>query len=57
MPPLALTDEQMDRLLAAASMLPISSRDAFLKVGRGQGRGRALPRHGRDRKRDCIRAE
>jgi hypothetical protein len=39
MPPLALTDEQMDRLLAAASMLPISSRDAFLKSVAGRVAG------------------
>jgi hypothetical protein len=29
--PLSLSDEQMDRLLAAAALLPVTSRDAFLK--------------------------
>ena len=39
MPPLALSDEMLDRVMAAASLLPISSRDAFLKSVAGRVAG------------------
>jgi hypothetical protein len=39
MPPLALTDEKMDRVLAAASLLPATSRDGFLKSVAGRVAG------------------
>jgi hypothetical protein len=39
MPPLSLTDQQMDRLMDAAAMLPVSSRDAFLKSVAGRVAG------------------
>jgi hypothetical protein len=39
MPPLALSDEQLDRVMAAASMLPVTSRDAFLKSVAGRVAG------------------
>lgn len=37
--PLALTDEQLDRVMAAATLLPASSRDAFLKSVAGRVAG------------------
>jgi hypothetical protein len=37
--PLALSDEQMDRLLTAASLLPVTSRDAFLNSVAGRVAG------------------
>lgn len=44
--PLALTDEQLDRVMAAASLLPITSRDAFLKSVAGKVSG--VPHLGMD---------
>lgn len=35
-PPLSLSDEMLDRVMSAASMLPVSSRDAFLKSVAGR---------------------
>lgn len=37
--PLALTDRQLDRVIAAASMLPVTSRNAFLKSVAGRVAG------------------
>jgi hypothetical protein len=37
--PLALTDEQMDRVMAAAALLPATSRNAFLKSVAGRVAG------------------
>jgi hypothetical protein len=39
MPPLSLSDEQLDRVMAAAAMLPVSSRDAFLRSVAGRVAG------------------
>jgi hypothetical protein len=37
--PLSLSDEQMDRVLSAAALLPVTSRDAFLKSVAGRVAG------------------
>lgn len=39
MPPLALTDQMLEKVMAAAFMLSISSRDAFLKSVAGRVAG------------------
>jgi hypothetical protein len=37
--PLALSDEMLDRVMAAAALLPVTSRDAFLKSVAGRVAG------------------
>lgn len=36
---ISLTDEQLDRVMAAAALLPVTSRDAFLKSVAGRVAG------------------
>ena len=39
MPPLALTDKELARLMTAATLLPVTSRDVFLKSVAGRVAG------------------
>ena len=42
MPPLALTDSELDAVLAAARPLPVERRDAFLQAVAAELRGREV---------------
>jgi hypothetical protein len=46
MPPLALSDEMLAKVMDAAALLPVSSRDAFLKSVAGHVAG--VPHPGMD---------